>query len=218
LAVREHSLGVLDRLGLPRPPTAFPLVWKQGDSVELRPLAEIEARMAVLSVVISCCFGMPQHAAMAWLLDARLIDQLTRPESRFVVGGDGDQHTFLLHREAVFALAWVLGIAMDINPTLPAADGLTSRLPNLPANESYDHWRGRTLAAPREAVDVALQLDLYYCLDWSYLTAEREQRPLPGRMDSNTIGQRRWALEWAVALSGPHHGPPPGWEEIDLSV
>ena len=193
-------------------------MWEPGDSVELRPLSEIEARMAVLNVVISCCFGMPQDAAMAWLLDARLLDHLTKPESRFVVGGEGDPPTFSLHHEAVFALAWVLGIAMDIDPALPAAEGLTSRLPNLPANESYAHWRGRTLAAPREPVDVALQLDLYYCLDWAYLTAEREQRPLPGLIDSNTVGQRRWALEWAVALYGPYQDPPPAWEDVDLSI
>jgi len=55
-------------------------------------------------------------------------------------------------------------------------------------------------------------------LDWAYLEAERTRVPLPGLVDSNTIGQRRWALEWAVVFRGPYHDPPPGWEEIDLST
>ncbi|MBN1173234.1 MAG: DUF4272 domain-containing protein [Micromonosporaceae bacterium] len=218
VTVREHNLGVLERLGLPLPPDGFPLVWEPGDTAALRARSEIESRMAVLNVVLACCFGMPQDLAMAWLLDARLVDHLTKQESRFIVGGEGDGRVFALQYEAVFALAWVLGIAMDIDPKLPAAEGLTERLPNLPAGESYPQWLGRTLAAPRRAADAAVQLDLYYCLDWAYLAAEREQRPLPGLIDSNTIGQRRWALEWAVELHGPYQSPPPGWEDVDLSV
>lgn len=216
--VREHNLGVLHRLGLPLPPEGFPLVWEPGDQVTLRPLAEIEARVAVLNVVLSCCFGLSQEAAMAWLLDAHLLEQLSGAESRFIVGGEGDGRIFALHHEAIFALAWVLGIARDLDPVLPAAEGLTARLPNLSANETYRQWRGRTLAAPRKAVDSAVKLDLYYCLDWSYLTAERGSAPLPGLVDSNTVGQRRWALEWAVELHGHYQGPPSVWEDIDLSI
>jgi hypothetical protein len=65
---------------------------------------------------------------------------------------------------------------------------------------------------------VAALLDLYYCLDWAYLEAERRGAQLPGVLDSNAIGQRRWALEWAVVFTGPYHDAPPGWEEIDLSI
>ena len=42
--------------------------------------------------------------------------------------------------------------------------------------------------------------------------------PVPGEVDSNAIGQRRWALEWAVVFTGPYHEEPPEWEEVDLSV
>ncbi len=53
-AVRDASLNELERLGLPLPPPAFPLVWEPGDGVELRPTTEIEARAAVLHVVVAC--------------------------------------------------------------------------------------------------------------------------------------------------------------------
>jgi hypothetical protein len=72
--------------------------------------------------------------------------------------------------------------------------------------------------APRNAAAAAAVLDLYYCLDWAYLEAERRRQPLPGLIDSNAIGQRRWALEWAVVFRGPYHEAPVGWEEVDLST
>jgi hypothetical protein len=216
--VRKASLEELHRLGLPLPPPNFPLVWDLGDLVGLRPPAEIEARIAVLDVVLGRCFGMPPELAMEWLLDAHLIDRLTRPEWRFVALGQGDQMIFALHLEAVFALAWVLGIALDLDPLRPSPQGLIERLPDLPRGESFAEWRSRTLTAPREAREVAALLDLYYCLDWAYLAAERSRSQLPGLIDSNSIGQRRWALEWAVVFTGPYHAPPPPWEAIDLST
>jgi Domain of unknown function (DUF4272) len=216
--VRAGSLEELERLGLPLPPANFPLVWELGDEVALRPLAEIEGRLAVLDVVLGRCFGMPPDLAMEWLLDARLIDRLTRPEWHFVALGDGDTMVFALHLEAMFALSWVLGIALDLDPLRPTPQELMQRLPDLPGGESYPSWRARTLTAPREPREVAALLDLYYCLDWAYLESERRKAPLPGLVDSNAIGQRRWALEWAVVFTGPYHDAAPGWEEIDLSV
>ena len=92
------------------------------------------------------------------------------------------------------------------------------QMPDLPSGETFDVWRARALVAPRDAVEVAALLDLYYCLDWAFLDAERDGASLPGEVDGNAIGQRRWALEWAVVFRGPYHDAPVGWEEIDLSV
>ena len=218
LRVRAANLRVLEQLGLPVPAANFPMVWDPGDEIELRPRAEIEARVAVLNVVLARSFGLPKEVAMEWLLDAHLLERLTRPEWHFVVADEGDHFAFALHLEAVYALGWVLGLTHDLDPLKPSANGLVQRLPDLRTGESFASWRGRTLTAPREAVEVAGLLDLYYCLDWAYLETERRQLPLPGEVDSNAIGQRRWALEWAVVFRGPYHDPPAGWEEIDLTT
>jgi hypothetical protein len=217
MRIREASLGALQRLRLPPPPANFPLVWEGGDKMELRPRAEIEARVAILNVVLARSFGMPPELAMEWLLDAHLVDRLTRPEWHFVVAGEGDQSAFALHLEALFALTWVMGLTPDLDPLRPSPEGLVEKLPNLPGGESFTAWRSRTLTSPREPGEVAVLLDLYYCLDWAYLESERQRLPLPGLVDSNTIGQRRWALEWAVVFRGRYHDAPLGWEEIDLA-
>jgi len=216
--VREVSLGVLHRLRLPMPAPKFPLVWEPGDQIELRPRAELEARVAILNAVLARSFGMPPEKAMEWLLDAHLVDQLTRPEWHYVIAGEGDQFAFALHLEAVFALAWVMGLTPVLDPLRPSVDGLVELLPNLPERETFTRWRSRTLTAPREPAEVAGMLDLYYCLDWAYLESERRRLALPGLVDSNAIGQRRWALEWAVVFHGPYHDAPLAWEEIDLAV
>lgn len=216
--VRQASLEELDRLRLPLPPPQFPLVWRSGDKVALRPTVELEARTAVLNVVLARCYGMPQEAAMSWLLGAHLVESVTRPEWDFVVAGKGDRRALALHLEAIFALCWLLGVTRQLEPTEPATDRLVDLLPDLPNGETMSRWRTRSLVAPRDPTAAAAMLDRYYCLDWAYLEAERRRIPLPGMVDSHAIGQRRWALEWGVLFAGPYHGPPRDWEEIDLST
>lgn len=217
-AVRATSRDELQRLGLPSPPPQFPLVWDPGDRARLRATAELEARTAVLNVVLARCYGMPQQAAMSWLLGASLVDALTFPECQFVLADKGDRRTFALHLEAVHGLAWLLGVTNGLDPVEPAPDRMAELLPDLRRAESLQQWRSRTLVAPRDAAGAAAMLDLYYCLDWAYLEAERNRYRLPGVIDSHAIGQRRWALEWAVVFEGAYHDAPRGWEEIDLSA
>lgn len=216
--VRAASVEELRRLRLPVPPREFPLVWEPGDMVALRPTVEIEARTAVLHLVVARCFGMPPQPAMSWLLNSRLVEAVTQPEWQFVIGGRGDHRSFALHHDAVFALAWLLGLTKHLDPESPTDERLMEMLPGLPAGETFAAWQSRILAAPREAAEAAALLDLYYCLDWGYLEAERRRLPPRGLIDANAIGQRRWALEWAVVFRGPYHDPPVGWEEIDLST
>ncbi|MGA5301533.1 DUF4272 domain-containing protein [Nucisporomicrobium flavum] len=217
-AVRDASLDEIERLALPLPPQAFPLVWEPGDGVELRPTAELEARAAVLHVVVARCFGMPTEIAMSWLLKSQLVDFVTPPEWQFVAGAKGDHRSFVLHHDAVFALAWLLGLSRHLDPTAPPEERLMRQMPDLPGGELFNAWRSRSLVAPRDAIEAAVLLDLYYCLDWAFQEAEKNGVRPPGEVDSNAIGQRRWALEWAVVFSGPYHDEPPEWEEVDLSV
>jgi len=217
-AIRAESLEQLYRLRLPLPPENFPLVWEPGDEVELRTRSDLAGRAAVLNVILARTFGMPSQQAMSWLLDAHLMDRLTQPEWHYVVSGDGDVRSFMLHSEALAALAWLLSMIKWLDPAGPGTGNVAEFFPDLPHGETYGEWRARVLSVPRDPVEAAAQLDLYYCLDWAYLTAEHGRLQLPGPIDSNAIGQRRWALEWALVFRGPFHEPPADWEEIDLST
>jgi hypothetical protein len=217
-AVRTGTLRQIELLRLPVPPENFPLVWDAGDEVELRPRAELEARCAVLNVVLARAFGLPPEQALAWLEDAGLTERLTPPEWQFLVEGVGDVPSFVLHTEALAAFAWLLSLVKRLDPAAPGLPNAATMFPDIAGGERYRSWQGRILAAPRDPRDAAVALDLYYCLDWAYQEAEEHQSRLPGLIDSNAIGQRRWALEWAVQLHGPFQEAPPDWEEVDLSV
>ena len=71
-AVRARSIDELYRLRLPLPPSTFPMVWDAGDAVELRAVPEMEARTAILNVVLARAFGMPGRAHVHPASGARL--------------------------------------------------------------------------------------------------------------------------------------------------
>ena len=66
---------------------------------------------------------------MSWLLASHLVDLVTAPEWQFVVTERGDQRSFVLHHDAVFALAWLLGLSRHLDPTAPPDDRLIEPLP-----------------------------------------------------------------------------------------
>jgi hypothetical protein len=216
--VRGASLDQLRRLGLPQPPPRFPLVWELGDVVDLRPLDQLTARTAILNVVQSRCFRLSGEAAMAWLLEAHLLESLTKPEWAFVASGEGEDRSFELHLEAIYGLAWLIGLVAHLDPIMPAPRDLDDKLPDLESKETFEAWRVRTIPNARPAAEAAAVLDLLRCLDWAYVEAEERRIRLPGLIDSNAIAQRRWALEWAVLFSGPGRGDAAEWEEVDLST
>src|SRR5262245_20386885 len=216
--IRAANIEQLREVGLPTPPADYPLVWDPGDTVELRSMEELQGRTAILNVVLARCFGMPSEAAMAWLLDAHLLESLTKPEWSFDASGEGDHRSFALHLEALYAMAWLLGLVPKLDPTSPAPDELVGTLPHLPSKEAYPAWLERTRPLPCPAPEAAVALDLFYCLDWVHMDAERRRVRLPGLIDSHAIGQRRWAFEWAVIMRGRYQPPPCGWEEVDLST
>ncbi|MGH3713662.1 MAG: DUF4272 domain-containing protein [Micromonosporaceae bacterium] len=216
--IRSSSLEELERLEIPLPPDNFPLTWEPGDAVRLRGLDELQARVAVLTAVMERCFGMPSETAMQWLLDGRLLEHVSRPEWQFLAGEKGDRDSFMMHLDALFGFAWLLGWAEHLDPSLHSPDELTKALPNIHGGESYADWLARSGPEPRDPQEAAALLDLYYCLDWAYQDATLRAEPAPGSVPPFVIAQRRWALEWAVVFEGPYHEAPPGWEEVDLST
>src|SRR5690606_40323303 len=91
---------------------------------------------------------MHPQAAMSWLLSARLVEAVTKPEWQFVVAGKGDRRALTLHLEPIYGLTWLLGMTSNLEPTEPATEKLVDLLPDLPRAESMVRWRSRTLSAP----------------------------------------------------------------------
>ncbi len=217
--VRLSTLDELDRLGVQLPPVQYPLVWDVGDGVALRRRGELAGRIAILGVLLASRGGLPRRQAMRWLRDAALLERVTPVEWRFIAGGVGDPAIVDLAADALHGLAWLLGLVDELDPVLPGSADLYRLLPDLRSTgHTYPAWRSDVLTGHRDPAEAAALLDLYYCLDWSYQENLRRGAPVPGPVPAAAIGARRWALEWGVLLYGPHHGDPPGWEDVDLSV
>jgi hypothetical protein len=217
LLIRESTLVDVAELGFPPPPDGYPLVWDAGDRVALRPTAEIEARAAVLNTVLAATFGAPPELTAGWLEANGLRGAVTRPEWLFLTEEQGPADLFGLHIEAVWALAWMLGVAEELDPSQYCGEGLATWLPNLAAGESFIAWQARSASEPRPAAEAAALLDLYYCLDWGHVQALMDGVPPPGTTQPYVVGQRRWALEWSVVFDGPYHEQPLPWDEVDLA-
>jgi hypothetical protein len=217
LLIREANLVDVAELGFPVPPDGYPLVWEPGDRARLREVGEIEARAAVLNAVVAATFGAPPEMTAGWLERNGLRAAVTEPEWLFLAEGKGPADLYGLHIEALWALAWLLGVAEELDPSQYCGDGLAMWLPDLAAGEPFLDWQARSMPEPRPAEEAAHLLDLHYCLDWGHVQALMKGQPHPGTTQPYVVGQRRWALEWAVVFTGPYHDPPPAWDEIDLA-
>lgn len=215
--VRETTLADLVDLGFPAPPENFPLVWDVGDQVGLRPTGHLLARCAVLGAVLSSVFGASSPLVCGWLEENGLREAVTAPEWRFLAEGQGSADMYGLHIEAVWGLSWVLGVTDELDPSRYCGDGLARWLPDVAAGEPFSAWWKRTETAPRPPGEVAALLDLHYCLDYAHARALTADEPPPGASQPYVVGQRRWALEWALVISGPNQPPPPPWDEVDLA-
>jgi hypothetical protein len=214
--IREGNVADIVELGFPAPPDGFPLVWDAGDRVALRPTGEIEARAAVLNTVIAATLGAPPELTAGWVEANGLRTAATRPEWLFLSERQGPAELYGLHIEALWALAWLLGVAEELDPSQYCGDGLALWLPDLAEGETFEAWQYRSASEPRPAEEAASLLDLHYCLDWGHVQALMDGRPFPGTTQPYVIGQRRWALEWATVFLGPYHDPPQPWDEVDL--
>jgi hypothetical protein len=184
--------------------------------VSLRPTHALEARAAVLAAVMTAVFGAPPELVTGWLSRRRLREEATTAEWFFLEGERAAADVYTLHIEAIWALAWVLGVAPELDPAHYCGDGLALWLPQIGEDEAFQAWRYRNGVQLREPAEVAALLDLYYCLDWVHARALDDGVVIPGAVQPYVIGQRRWALEWSLVFQGPFHAPPVAWDQIDL--
>ncbi len=213
--VRARTCENLSQLGVSVRPDYLPPIFKVDDRVALRAQPDIEARAAILNIVQARVFDMPPQMAMRWLLDARVLEELTRDEWQFIATGNGDPQRYSEQLEALYALAWMLGLVPHLDPSQYCSDGLPSLMPDLRTSESITTWRMRARPSARDAVEVAEMLDLYCCLDWVFSDAQRHGGPTNLPLDPSLVWHRRWALEWGVR-SGPGRqlGGGPPWDRV----
>ncbi|GAA4906597.1 uncharacterized protein DUF4272 [Stackebrandtia albiflava] len=214
--IRARTCDDLAQLGLPVRPDYLPSIFGSDDSVTMRSQRDIEARAVILNIVQARVFDMPPQMAMRWLLDARVLEELTRDEWQFIATGNGDSRRYSEQLESLYTLAWILGLVSHLDPSQYCTDGLPSLMPDLRTGEPMSAWRGRARPDVRDAREVAEMLDLYSCLDWLFTDAQRRGGHVNSPVDPSLVWHRRWALEWGLVLTGRGRPGPTPWDRVQL--
>lgn len=191
--IRTQSLDVAAKAGV-KIPESLPLL---DDGISARPTADAVNRLLVLNIVAAVSYGFDRVKALAWLKQEKLDGLLTPTESAFVTSGVGTPQTFQVQIEAMWALAWALGMVPQIDFWKDCDTRFAAMLPNLKINQSGAEWHGK--AKMRSAAELIAACDLAYCLHWAVRQAQLENKTPPARLKSYVVEERRRSLEWLLS-------------------
>ena len=200
---RELTLARLEDLGcsleVDVPPLAGPLT--------PQPVEDVVTRLFCLHATAAASFGFERGAAHRWLEAEGLGASLVEPELAYLEGRGGDAFLFQVRIEAMWALAWAMGLAEEMAADEQCDDDFVLQMPDLRLHEGTSHLRkAARLRGVEELVD---QLDLYRCLHAAATTAELGGTPLPPDLAMHTIAQRYHALAWLLGSDA--------WDRVRLA-
>jgi hypothetical protein len=202
--VRSESIQVAKKIGVEIPPT-LPLM---DSGLKVRDKNEVAARMLAMHAVAVSAYGFDRNKVIAWLNQEALSDSLSEHEKQFVFEHIGQPNRFKMQIEAIWALAWAMGIANDLDFTKDCDDRFVMQLPNLKQSQSSADFRNRI--NPRPLAQIASACDLAYCLHWAIRQSEGEGKQLAGKLKPYVVIERRRALEWLLSEEE--------WENVPLDT
>jgi hypothetical protein len=190
---REHSLSVMRARGLRLPPAHFPL----RERTNIRPEGEVVRRALALNALVHIHHGAPRDEVRAWAHDHGLLDGLTKRETAYWNGDDADKAEMSWRVEALYVLAWALGLNARLDPWSTYDPATADWFPR-PLRD-YDTSAFASRYALRSPDKIFAEADLDSCLDW--LVVEQglgRVRALPEAV-ATTIHARRHSLEWLTS-------------------
>lgn len=190
---REHSLGIMKARGLKLPPPHFPL----RERANIRPVDEVVRRALALNALVHVHHGAPRDDVRGWAHDHGMLDGLTKAETAYWGGDDADKAEMSWRVEALYVLAWALGLNSRLDPWSTYDEATAEFFPRPLRDHDLAPYRSRyALRSPEE---IFAEADLYYCLDWLVIEQGLERvRALP-EVVAMTVHARRPALEWLTS-------------------
>lgn len=202
--IRDESIQVAKRLGV-NVPTTLPLL---DAGLEMRSADETMSRVLAMNAVAAAAYGFDKAKAIAWLKQEALTESLSEQENRFVLEGEGQPDHFKSQVEGMWALAWAMGIANELNFAKDCDNRFVMMLPNLKQCQSSADFRKKP--NPRSLEQVVAACDLAYCLHWAIRQSELSRNRPPGNLKPYVVVERRRALEWLLSKEE--------WDEISLDT
>lgn len=173
-----------------------------------RPMSEVFDRLLCVHATAACAYGFDRFKAKAWLVREGVLDKLSPVESSFLNEGNGRSDMFRLRIEALWALAWLLGIVSVLDFSRECDGGFVLLLPDLRKNQGAEILRERsTFRSVPEIVEAA---DLAYCLNWAARESILKNRLGPHSVPIYVIEERRRTLDWVLGEDA--------WDEISFDT
>ena len=202
--VRRISLDTAAQLGYTTNP-ALPL---SDIPPVCRTQAELLDRLLGMHCLAACAYGLSRTKAHTWYEQEIHQDVLTSSEKQFLRTGKGNKQQFMVQIEAMWALAWALGLVEALDFGQACSPSFVTMLPNLKSGQRAVDLRAK--ASMRPVDELFATMDLAYCLHWAICQAGDAVPVLPGNMGPYVIVERRRALEWVLSADG--------WDEVPLDT
>jgi hypothetical protein len=191
--VRAESIQAAKKLGVEILPT-LPLM---DSGLEVRDKNEMASRLLAMHAVAASAYGFDRAKVTAWLNQEGLTDSLSKQEKQFAFEHTGESDRFKMQIEAIWALAWAMGIVKELNFAKDCDDRFVAQLPNLKQSQSSADFRKRI--NPRPLKEIVSACDLAYCLHWAIRQSEIDGKRLTGNLKPYVVIERRRALEWLLS-------------------
>ncbi len=202
--IRDESIRAAKQLGVDVS-AKLPLL---DAGLEMRSADETTSRILAMNAVAASAYGFDKAKAIAWLNQEALADSLSEQEKRFVFEGTGPPDPFKVQVEGMWALAWAMGIASELNFAKDCDNRFVMTLPSLKQSQSSADFRKKS--NPRSLEYVVAACDLAYCLHWAIRQSELSGLRLPANLKPCVVVERRRALEWLLSKEA--------WDEVPLDT
>ncbi len=109
--IRAESIKAARNLGV-SVLTTLPLL---DSDVQVRGADQIVSRILAMSTVAAVAYGFDKVKAESWLNQEALTGSLTEQEGQFLFQSKGKPQQFQVQVEGIWALAWAVSIAPELN-------------------------------------------------------------------------------------------------------
>lgn len=189
-SIREHSRRVLSQWNI-----SIPNTLPEIDEHLVRDEDEVIKRTLSLEAVLAAAFGLDKMKASSWVEQNNFFDSLSVIEIGFLEGQVSDEKV-KLRVEALYTLAWALGLYEDFDLNRLCPDNLATILPDIRTGETAKDFKKKVHL--RDETQIRQLADIIYCLDWAYTNAVVQKQTPPLPLKEYIVRERRRAVDWLL--------------------
>src|SRR6266536_432900 len=116
--------------------------------LQMRSVRETSSRILAMNAVAATAYGFDRAKAIAWLNQEGLTGSLTEQEKLFVFEGAGRPERFRAQVEGMWALAWAMGIAGELDFGKDCDNRFATMVPNIKQSESGADFSNKARPLP----------------------------------------------------------------------